>query len=83
MTTVIVLAIAIGLPMVIALVAILTEHQRKMAEIINRNGANGRALEQMSAEIVGLRAELARTKDLVNQQVLAEDAASPTRKDGT
>ncbi|MBX3111385.1 MAG: hypothetical protein KF857_05185 [Fimbriimonadaceae bacterium] len=83
MTTVMVLAIAIGLPMVIALVAILTEHQRKMAEIINRNGANGRALEQMSAEIVGLRAELARTKDLVNQQVLAEDAASPTRKDGT
>jgi len=83
LTTVMVLAIAIGLPMVIALVAILTEHQRKMAEIINRNGANGRALEQMSAEIVGLRAELARTKDLVNQQVLAEDAASPTRKDGT
>lgn len=72
-TVVLILLIVIGLPMGIGLIAILTEHQRKMAEIVHRSGANKDSLEQMAGEITRLRSELADMRDLVNQQVLAHD----------
>ena len=70
-----ILLIVIGLPMGIALIAILTEHQRKMAEIMHRSSANKEAMELLSGEVANLRAQLAETRDLVNQQVLAQDNA--------
>lgn len=70
---VMILLIVIGLPMAIALVAVLTEHQRKMAEIIHRGGANRDAMQQLTAEVAQLRAQLAETRDLLNQELLAQD----------
>lgn len=71
---VMILLIVVGLPMLVGLVAVLTEHQRKMAEIVHRGGANRDAVQQLTAEVAQLRAQLAETKDLLNQQLLAQDS---------
>ena len=47
---------AIGLPMLIAIIAILTKHQQKMAEIVRETGmANNQAIPRLEAEVQELR----------------------------
>lgn len=62
----------------IPIVAILTAHQRKMAQIINeRHQVQQAAVNpQVAVELAQLRAEVARLRDVVNQQVLAADRTS-------
>jgi len=55
----------------IPIVAILTYHQRKMAEIVHRNGATPAVLD----EIRSLRVEIREMKQLVHQQAIVVDSA--------
>lgn len=55
---------AIGIVFSIPLVAILTHHQRKMAEILHRKPDNGQAMNE------GVLQELQRLRQLVNEQSL-------------
>lgn len=55
----------------IPIVAILTYHQRKMAEIVHRNGATPAVLEEIHA----LRGEVREMKMLVHQQAIVLDSA--------
>jgi cell division protein FtsB len=73
-SVILILLIVVGLPMLVGLVAVLTEHQRKMAEIIHRGGANRDAVQQLTAEVAQLRAQLAQTRDLLNQELLSQDS---------
>jgi len=73
-SVILILLIVVGLPMLVGLVAVLTEHQRKMAEIIHRGGAKRDAVQQLTAEVAQLRAQLAETKDLLNQELLSQDS---------
>lgn len=62
----------------IPIIAILTAHQRKMAEILHRN----RETSVANPEIAALRAEVARLTEAVHQQTimldsLARQSASP------
>lgn len=54
----------------IPIIAILTSHQRRMAELIHGNRHN----QNSSAEIDMLRRELQEVKQLVHQQTLAIDS---------
>ena len=68
--------LAISIPIImfmIPIVAILTHHQRKMAEIIHRQAGND-ASGNMRAEIGSLREEMRELRQLVNQQVIALDS---------
>lgn len=59
----------------IPIVAIVTAHQRKMAEIIHRahNDPNNQALNQMYAELQHSRAEIAELRDRLNRLELDRD----------
>ncbi|MBC8065954.1 MAG: hypothetical protein H7Y17_14065 [Chlorobia bacterium] len=56
----------------IPIIAILTSHQRKMAELIHGNRANGNT----NGEIEALRREVQELKQLVHQQTLQIDSIS-------
>lgn len=56
----------------IPIIAILTSHQRKMAELIHGNRANGNT----NGEIEALRREVQELKQIVHQQTLAIDNIS-------
>lgn len=62
--------VAIVMTFSIPLVAILVNHQRKMAELIHQNHT---ALMQPTAETEALRRELAEMKQLIHQQTIAMD----------
>lgn len=57
--------------MLIPIIAILTTHQRRMAELIHGNQANN-----TSSEIEALRREVQDLKQIVHQQTLAIDNIS-------
>lgn len=48
--------VAIALPMVVAIVGMLTKHQQRMAEIIHQNSATLDAIPRLEAQIQELRA---------------------------
>lgn len=70
--------IAAVLLLMIPIIAILTAHQRKMAEIIHRNQAQSGQLDETAA---ALRAELARLTQAVHQNTIAID--NLTRQSGS
>ncbi|MBX7131852.1 MAG: hypothetical protein K1X67_04145 [Fimbriimonadaceae bacterium] len=77
--------IAVGIPIVmlmIPIVAILTHHQRKMAEIIHgRNGQNApQGAPVSNPEIAALRAEVYELKQMVQSQLIAMDTLQSTRQ---
>lgn len=55
----------------IPIIAILTGHQRKMAEIVHRN--QGNANPQTLAETAQMREEMRQLRELMNQQTIAID----------
>ncbi|MCC7433509.1 MAG: hypothetical protein IT363_02415 [Methanoregulaceae archaeon] len=57
--------------LLIPIVAILTYHQRKMAEIVHRHGAT----PQVMGEVERLRQEVAHMRMLLNEQTIAVDNA--------
>lgn len=66
------------LGIVAGIVAILTKHQQRMAEIIH-----GTAQHQSNEDVAMLRSEVAELKQLVHQQMIALDsyAGSPRRSE--
>lgn len=60
--------IALMVPVIIACTAILTGHQRKMAELYHSNAAG-----QTNPEIMALRNEVADLKRLMHEQAIAID----------
>ncbi|MES1228268.1 MAG: hypothetical protein ABUL72_06315 [Armatimonadota bacterium] len=72
--------LAIALPMVIAIVALLTEHQRKMTELIHKNHSQSDStLQQMAAELNEVRRTMGQLNDRVNQLSISADDASSER----
>jgi len=72
--------LAIGVPIIalmIPIVAILTAHQRKMAEIVHGRTNEGGSQE---AEITALRSEVAQLKQLMHQQAIALDSMNGEAK---
>jgi hypothetical protein len=61
-----------GLVVVLPIVAVLTAHQRKMAEVYARSAAAA----QPNPELQSLRQEIRELKDLVHQQAIALDSAN-------
>jgi len=59
------------LGIIAGIVAIMTKHQQKMAEIIHGSSQN-----QSNAEIAQLRSEVAELKQMVHQQMIALDSYS-------
>lgn len=57
--------------LMIPIVALLTHHQRKMAEIVHRQGAT----PQVMHEVELLRAEVAHMRNLLNEQTISLDNA--------
>ena len=76
--------IAVGIPIVmlmIPIVAILTHHQRKMAEIIHGRGQNTpQGNPASNPEIAALRAEVYELKQMVQSQLIAMDSLQSTRQ---
>ncbi len=71
--------LGVGIPIValmIPIVALLTRHQRQMAEIIHKRSPDSPGTEQ---EIQALRYEVHELKQLVQQQVIAVDALTGAR----
>lgn len=66
---------AIVLMFGIPIIAIVTHHQRKMAEIIHgaHRDPNNQALQQMYGELQQTRAEVAELRDRLNSLELAKD----------
>ena len=62
-------------------IAVLTAHQRKMAELLqgNREGNSGQLLTQVLAENQQMRAELEGLRDKVNRQAIAQDESLASR----
>jgi len=71
--------IGFGLVVVLPLVAVLTHHQRKMAELVHRN--HGQA--QASQEISALRQEIYELKQLIHQQAIALDSYASRTTEST
>lgn len=72
--------LALGIPilaLMIPIVALLTQHQRKMAEIIHNSQAPS---PQVNAELNSLRQDIQQLKELMHQQMIAIDSASPTMR---
>lgn len=66
------------LALTIPIVAILTGHQRRMAEIMHQNGGLGsQADARVLYELDCLRKELADVRNLLNQQTIAIDNLTP------
>lgn len=65
-----------GLPMLIAIVAIMTGHQRKMAELMRSGMDNqsGQAVGHLMSEVQALRGQVAQMQDRLNQMTLMLDA---------
>ena len=63
--------IGFGLVVVLPIVAILTQHQRKMAEILH-----SRQQQEGNPEIAALRHEIRELKELIHQQAIALDTAT-------
>ena len=62
----------------IPIVAILTGHQRRMAELMYRNGGPGTPGDpRLLYEMECLRRELSDVKNLLNQQAIAIDNLAP------
>jgi cell division protein FtsB len=57
----------------IPIIAILTEHQRKMAQLIHKNS---RRDETQNAELARLQEEVRELRERVNQLVIAQDDRS-------
>ncbi|MBV6457720.1 MAG: hypothetical protein HONBIEJF_00837 [Fimbriimonadaceae bacterium] len=62
--------------LMIPIVAILTQHQRRMAEIIHANPPN----QLPSPEVEALRSEIRELKSLVHQQAIAIDNLAALRQ---
>jgi len=59
--------------LMIPIVALLTHHQQKMAQIFNRNAGD-------HTEIAALRGEIAELKSLVHQQAITLDNIASTQR---
>lgn len=57
----------------IPIIAILTNHQQKMAKLIHGNQGENQVNGAILQELQALRAEVAHLKEIVNQQALAVD----------
>lgn len=65
---------AVGIPLMIPIVAILTAHQRKMAEMY-RTGIQGAPPDQHTLmRVAQLEAEVGRLRELVHEQTIALDS---------
>jgi hypothetical protein len=65
----------IGIVASVPITAILTHHQRKMAEIIHRSGD-----PRIAAEVASLRNEVGELKQLMYQQMIALDSSTPSHR---
>ena len=64
----------IGLPMVLAVIVVLAEHQRKMTKLLQKTTATSdQALAQVVAELQSLRHDVNRIQDQVSQLSIASD----------
>lgn len=72
--------IAIMMTMSIPIVAILVNHQRKMAELIHQNHAKSL---QPSAEMTAIRNEMAELRRLMHEQMIAVDDLRSAVKQST
>ncbi|MCE9557481.1 MAG: hypothetical protein K8R88_00875 [Armatimonadetes bacterium] len=61
-----------GVPMM----AILTHHQRKMAELMHSRANQADAIPQLAGELQMLREEVRSLRDQMNQQILKSDYPS-------
>jgi hypothetical protein len=59
--------IAVGAPFLIAIIAMMTKHQREMAELYHRNA------QSVDPRIDALQRDMAEMKDLLNRQAIALD----------
>lgn len=69
------IAFVFGIP----IVAILTAHQRKMAELIHGKGNQQHSQEfaYMQQQVQELRSEVATLRDRLNEQILAMEVRNP------
>jgi hypothetical protein len=68
--------LAVLIPIIIfmiPIVAILTAHQRKMAEIVHGSNSNQNTNPQALAETTQMREEMRQLREMMNQQTLAID----------
>lgn len=77
--------VAVGIPilmLMIPIVAILTSHQRKMAEIIHGRNAQTppQGVPASNPEIAALRAEVYELKQMVQSQLIAMDSLQSARQ---
>lgn len=76
--------VAVGIPilmLMIPIVAILTSHQRKMAEIIHGRGQSApQGTSASNPEIAALRAEVYELKQMVQSQLIAMDSLQSARQ---
>ena len=71
----------VGIVMAIPIIAILTSHQRKMAEIHAQQGAMQREHDnQLAAQMNQLQSEVRELRELMHQQILALDDSGSLRK---
>ncbi len=64
---------AIGVPLMIPIVAIMAAHQRKMAELYRQGGPAGQPDAGTLARVGQLEAEVAQLRELVHEQTIALD----------
>jgi hypothetical protein len=65
---------AVGIPLMIPIVAILTAHQRKMAELYRQGGVAPVADPQTQIRLAQLESEVGRLRELVHEQTIALDS---------
>lgn len=73
--------IPIGLVVVLPIVAILTNHQRKMAEIIHnsKNAQQNQQMPQLEAKVAQLEAEVRELRGLVQDGIIRADDTAALR----
>ncbi|MES1228269.1 MAG: hypothetical protein ABUL72_06320 [Armatimonadota bacterium] len=71
---------AVGIPLMIPIVAIMTGHQRKMAELMRggQNSHTDQVVGQLAAEVHSLRQTVAQMQDQMNQLAISVDG--PARR---